>query len=307
MIYALGCSLEIVRTVLRNATNDIYVCKEKSRQNGSLYTCIRIKKEEMQKEILNILANQQELLNNVDYVGSFVLEGTLNLLFLYHNERKLDAFLELYINSFELRCKVCKSLIGGCQTSGFPIEWIYLLLDSKNVNVNPDGSVYFNYFIDFECLYKVNELSNASFNKLAESVFAILSKEYKHIYNIEKYPKELRLFHKKMTTDRFNSFNDFYKYLAVMPKELTREESLIYKLKKIYSLIKKLFDEYATRAAVIILVVAASVFCIKDIINRDKKAAVFNEVSAAKAEPYKGVYDIGTVKVHETSDKEVNR
>lgn len=302
MIYGLGFSLEIVRIVLENEMNIIYVCKDKSSQSGLFYTCITIKEKQIQKEVLNFLIRQEEIKRSTDYIGNFVFEESLNLLFLYRKEKRLETYIEMYADSFEKRCYLCKRLVGSAQATQFPIEWLYMILSSNNINVNADGSIYFNYFLDFASLYKLKEIKGASFNKLAECLFIVLSKGYEKVYNPQKYPKDLRLFYKKMMMEGFDDFTEFYKYLNMMPRELEKEEGIGYWLKKTYVYFKKQAVVHGGTAIILILIIVTGIFCIDGIIKKNKEVEAFNQAKASQIEPYKGLYDIGTVRVHQTDD-----
>lgn len=95
MIPALGMELETVRTVLQNQVNDIYVCTDLSGETGVFYTVIAIRDAAVRKTVTEKLNTGRLFFSNQDFLGSFVYESRLNLVFrYYHRKSPVSAGLE---------------------------------------------------------------------------------------------------------------------------------------------------------------------------------------------------------------------
>ena len=304
MIYALNRSFEIVRTVLSNNINDIYVCKEADEHIGSFYTMITVKEEQMKKRLVAFFTEEASIRTNNDYIGSFVLENYFNILFTYHEEKKLYNYLNIYTTPFEEKKLICIQMVSGAIAAKLPIGMLCALLKPDNININKNKTIYFNYFIDFAGL-KTEEEEKSRYTYLGEIVFSILSKDYEHIYNINRYPKELRLFYKKLRTDGFSSFSQIYKYLHFLPKELVDERNIWQRIKLFWYTIRERVKAYSFWVVIVIVVGITLIFSMSQLQKRFDAIAVMKEMKMNNSNSYDGMYEIGTVKVHtiQTSEK----
>lgn len=301
MIQVLGRSLEAVRIVIDNDINVVYVCKE-GHGEELFYTLISIKDRDVQKNVLKLLTQDDSIKENKDYVGHFVLKDTLNLLFYYKKEQCLFTYLDLYGDSFKKQVYIAKTLINACVGTRLPYEIVHLLLDEKNINLNPEGTVYFNYFIDFKNFNKL-ETSNQKLDVLAGIVFKILAKDYEEIYNVEKYPKDLRLFYKKLQADGFTTYNQLYKYTNLMPEYLEKEKGFWYKLKRIIQRIQFQFKKYSFPVVLLIIVGITFLACFDAFKMRYEAKQEVVQKEEIK-ETYDGLYTIGTVEIQPIENEE---
>lgn len=296
MIYALNRSFKIVRTVYKSEVNDIYVCKAMQDQTGHFYTLITFKEEHIKKELVNFFAEEERLKTNNDFIGSFASENCFNMLFNYHEERKLFTYLETYRTSFGEKKYICQQLVSAVIASKLPASMIPILLKPSNINVNKNKTIYFNYFMEFTNFEKNKETNHYTY--LSEIVFEILAKGYENIYNENHYPKELRLFYKKLKAEGFNSFSQIYKYLNLLPEELVDEKSLLYTLRSFWWRIKAQVKIYSFWVVVGIVIAVTSVFTMDQLNRRFQAVQTMKEVQLQNANVYDGMYEIGTVKVH---------
>ncbi|WP_054741135.1 hypothetical protein [Cellulosilyticum ruminicola] len=171
MIYTADYTLEIRRVVLENEVNTVYICSDKRSLDRVLYTCICVSQMHLQKRILAEVMQGGLFKNNRDYKGHFIYEGTLNLLFTYQKEQLMQTYMDLYIDTFKKKKLLCKKLVGLCQTLEIDGRWLSLLLKPNCMNLNKDGSIYFNYFVDLRPLvYKNNTSETLVFKLLGEQI-----------------------------------------------------------------------------------------------------------------------------------------
>ena len=100
MFVALNMELDIVRTVLNNEINDIYVCTDLKNGTGVFYTMISIKSANFRKLIAERMQTSGLFFGNKDYMGSFVFVNQLNLVFRYYHENLLSMMGSVYLYSF---------------------------------------------------------------------------------------------------------------------------------------------------------------------------------------------------------------
>ena len=145
MIPALGMELETVRTVLQNQVNDIYVCTDLSGETGVFYTVIAIRDAAVRKTVTEKLNTGRLFFSNQDFLGSFVYESRLNLVFRYYHENLLSLLGGVYLAEF-VQCKrAALNLIAACAESGADADLGILLLHDRNINVTRDGGIQFNW------------------------------------------------------------------------------------------------------------------------------------------------------------------
>lgn len=306
MIYALGYALEQVRTVLKNDTNDIYIYKKREEGINTFYTCVCIKNDEIKKKVLLTLSSYPNIAKNMDYVGQFILQGHLNLLFLYHEERKIASYIEVCGGSFEQSYKICMNLVRECQASHFPTNWLLMLLQQENINVTEGGEVYFNYFLDFDRFLHAAYLKETGFDQLAYTIFEILSRPYWRIHKLSKYPKELRLLNNKMNHQGFNSYADFYEYLKLLPEKLESEQGVIYKLKLIFSKVRRGIKKYAPIVMMGGIICIAVIYSLFQIHTRNELREA-NKAVEEEMQTYKKMYCIGTVEIQKVDEVEESK
>ena len=205
MFPALNMELEIVRTVLENEINDIYVCTDLLKNTGVFYTMISIRDTRYRKMVTENLNKSRLFFSNRDFLGSFIYENRLNLVFRYYHENLLSLMGGVYLVEFTDCKRAALNLISACAECGAGPDMGMLLLEDRNINITKDGDIQFNYFLDFSnCSNDMDE--GAYLAKVAETVFGILDLNYRGRYESpDQYPDDLRLFYLKMTTTGFTS------------------------------------------------------------------------------------------------------
>ena len=181
MFPALNMELEIVRTVLQNEVNDIYVCTDLLKDTGVFYTMISIRDTGCRKIMAEKLNTDRMFFSNRDFIGSFVYESRLNLVFRYYHENLLSLLGGVYLAEFTDCKRAALNLAAACAECGADPDLGMLLLDERNINVTRDGDIQFNYFLDFAELNPGIE-EGAWLRKAAGTIFGILELNYKGRY-----------------------------------------------------------------------------------------------------------------------------
>lgn len=228
MFPALNMELEIVRTVLQNEVNDIYVCTDVRKNTGVFYTMISIHDTRYRKIVTEKLNTERIFFSNRDFVGSFIYENRLNLVFNYYHENLLSLLGGVYLAEFSDCRKAALGLVAACAESGAGPDMGALLLDQRNINITKDGEIQFNYFMDFSGMEPGGE-EKRYLDAVAVAAFRILELNYKGRYDSpENYPDSLRLFYLKMTTTGFSSIGHMISTIRSMPEKLVEMRGIFW-------------------------------------------------------------------------------
>ena len=149
MFPALEMELEIVRTVLHNEVNEVYVCKDLKKNTGVFYTLISIRDTKFRKIMAEKLNTERLFFSNNDFIGSFIYADRLNLVFRYYHENLLSLLGGVYLAEFKECKESALRLVAAYAQCGADAELGMLLLQDRNINITKEGEVYFNYFLDF--------------------------------------------------------------------------------------------------------------------------------------------------------------
>ncbi|MDO4261630.1 MAG: hypothetical protein Q4C82_06090 [Eubacteriales bacterium] len=228
MFPALNMELEIVRTVFENPVNDVYVCTDTLKDTGVFYTLVSIHDPGCRKTVTEKLNRSRLFFSNRDFLGSFIYENRLNLVFRYYHENLLSLLGGVYLAEFADCKRAALGLIAACAECGAGADMGMLLLDDRNINITRDGEIQFNYFLDFSKLQPGMEESRY-LRRTAEKVFGILELNYKGKYESpDSYPGDLRLFYMRMTTTGFLSMGHMISAVRNMPDKLVETRGLLW-------------------------------------------------------------------------------
>lgn len=218
MFHALNMDLNIIRTVIKNQTNEISVCTDQKRDAEVFYTLISVFSVEITKYLIQKINSEGLFTSNQDYIGSFTFKDSFNLVFRYRAEKRLGSGEAAYATSFARRKELAGKLIVACAETEITGAVGCLLLAERNVNLSPQGEVYFNYFMDFGALSEREE-GTVFYSRLAGCAFDIMTREYNLRYDgqIDEYPSELQVFYRKNQEKKFQSFNHLLTFLNMLP------------------------------------------------------------------------------------------
>ena len=200
MFPALDMELEIVRTVLHTDVNDVYVCTDLKKNTGVFYTMVSVKGARYRKLVTEKLNTERLFFSNSDFVGSFVYEDRLNLVFRYYHENLLSLMGGVYLLEFTDCKKAAMNLIAAYAQCGADSEMGNLLLQDRNINISRDGEVQFNYFLDFSALNSEDKNALALSRRLRNQYPNANYDEFV-LYDCRKYKDFLKLFHTKFTIE----------------------------------------------------------------------------------------------------------
>ncbi|MEG1943687.1 MAG: hypothetical protein RR049_07695 [Angelakisella sp.] len=218
MIEALNMQLEKVRTVLLNEVNEVSVCVDQKRESGVFYTMISITSPSVRLQVAGMLAADSSLATSSDFVGSFSHGDSLSLVFLYRQENLLSRSEAIYATDFARRKQLAEGLLVALAETQIIGSMGLLLLTDRNINISSDGSVYFNYFMDFDRWQPHTEEAQF-YAEVSRHCFDILSREYQARYgsNLRDYPGELQVLAKKTQLRSFTSFNTILTLIQSIP------------------------------------------------------------------------------------------
>lgn len=289
MYRALDMELLIVRTVLKNETCEVSVCKDQKRDSSEFYTLVSVSEDAMRRELARRTAQGTLFAENSDFIGSFTFQNCLNLVFSYREENRLAGREEEYCKSFADRRKLSVSLLAACVEMGSPDDIGRLLLSEENINVAPGGDIYFNYFLDFSRFKR--ETSSAGFFLAAGTqVYEILSGGYraKTDGDYERYPRELQLFYRKMRANGFTSLSQLLTFVRDLPDEPEEAYTGARRLLKWLGRLKSFYLAHTTEIFLALLVALTLFYVVGQLLARMGK-------EREKTGVYSGIEQIGDV------------
>ena len=290
MFPALNMELEIVRTVLQNEVNDIYVCTDLLKDTGIFYTMISIRDTGCRKIMAEKLNTDRMFFSNRDFIGSFVYESRLNLVFRYYHENLLSLLGGVYLAEFTDCKRAALNLAAACAECGADPDLGMLLLDERNINVTRDGDIQFNYFLDFAELNPGIE-EGAWLRKAAGTIFGILELNYKGRYESpESYPDDLRVFWLKMQTTGFPSLGHIISTIRSMADKPVEMRGILWWIRSHFRRAKGFLFRNSMTAFMTVLVTVTLIYAGVQIYTRARaRRAYENNVS------YNGIEYIGNV------------
>lgn len=290
MFYALNMELEIVRTVLKNDINEVYVCADTSKDTGVFYTMVSVQSVKHRKLIAELMNTENLFLGNKDFVGSFVFSNKLNLVFRYYNENLLSLMANVYLYKFA-ECKTAAvNLVAAFAEAGVNEEIGALLLNPRNINIAKDGSIQLNYFLDF-AEYEENMEQDEFVIRLSEAAFSILELNYKEKYNSpELYPNDLRLYYLKMKRRGFFSMGQIINTIRRMTDSPMEMRGAIWWVRSRVRRTRGFLFRNSMNAFLTILVLVTIVYAGMEIGKRIRANHVFEENMS-----YSGIEYIGDV------------
>ena len=217
MIAVLNMDLEPVRLVLANEVNRIQVCEDRRRAAGVMYTVVSVTAPAARRAAAAFVA-QDALAANADFLGSASQGEALHLVFRYRSENLLASREAIYGVDFVHRRAMAESFLAACAETQLPPELALLLLNGRCLNLSEQGEVYFNYYLDFaDC--RPGRTTADFCRAAAERVFDLLGRPYEEQAegSLNRYPRELVAFHKKMQAGGFATVGAILAAVRAMP------------------------------------------------------------------------------------------
>lgn len=267
MINALGMNLRIIRTVIQNEVNDIYVCTDE-KQSQSQYTMIAIHSKEVAKNIAGRISVSALFEDSRDYVGSFLREDAYHLVFNHTQENLLQGREDIFLANFKDAKLTSLSFLVAMAEAGFPPDIGVLLINKGCISVNKLGMVNLNYFLDFEN-YIPDVTTETYYRKVANYAFDLLSYKYRLKYAvIDDYPYELQVFHKKAQLKSYRSFAQMIADIKKLPEELREQRFGIFRLLDRFYGAKEFFLRNSAKVITVVVVCVTLVYVANQLVNR---------------------------------------
>jgi len=289
MFFALNMELKIIRTVLKNEINEIYVCTDITKSKGNFYTMVSIEEGKYRKMLAEQMNVEGLFLGNKDFIGSFNYSNKLNLVFRYHTENLLSALGGVYLYNFAECKKASANLVAAFAEAGMNSGVGALLLKDQNINVTNEGGIYFNYFLDFAAYAQVT--TEEYVNMVSEKAFEILELKYREKYRSrDMYPSDLRLYDMKMQHQGFTTFGQIIITIRGMADAPVEMRGFVWWVRSRVRRTGNFLFRNTTTAFLTILVIVTAVFAGTEVTKRVRAQKAFeNNVS------YNGIEYIGSV------------
>lgn len=294
MIPALNMHLEDIRVVLKNEVNDITVCRDIKDSGQQFYTMVSIKSDSYRKYITEQMNLGRMFAHCKDFVGSFSVGKELKLLFRYENESLIGNVGSIYLYDF-VRCREAAiSLVSMLAKTGITGQVCKLLLNPRNINVDSEGGVTLNYFLDFQD-YDIDEQGFNDMDYIAQTVFDILERPWKERFNgeIQSYPDELRLFWMKMQNHSFLTYGQIVSQLRAMPDKPIAKQGTVWRIRKWIRGVRSVLFKNPSRIVITLLVITTIVYASWQISMRIKVRRAYEQNISYSALEYVGTVYLG--------------
>lgn len=251
-------SLDVVRIVIENEINDVYICRDENAVSETYYTLIYIKNHETARDFLDAFESCDS--SKTVLIKNFAYQNAFCFLFDYRRERNLEEF---YMGkTFSVyRCEeICLRIVLECISTGIPYPLLYEILKQKQINMSKDNSIYFNYQIDLTDFDKKRDEHDCVIK------CAIIIKELLKIHegtNSISY----NLLNKKIPKNSYVTFNELYKdiKLSVTPD---KEAGIISRIKRFLNKHRLFFFNMFIFMCIVVAILAFMVF-FSQIVFRD--------------------------------------
>lgn len=285
MIVGAGKKLKIIREVLNNSVNKIYICENiGNKYDNEYYTLIRIHDDNVIKDVLKIVYDKDGNVKLPEdmFKGLFVDVDTLNILMTYKEPRKIFLYLKSYMTSEYSQYIIIKNMLYQCLALRVEYPLLYLFLDAENINLDEDFNIFFNGFLNFEKLNSdIDE--KKCVQKCCEIIDEILNSNLE--LTNKSHVKAINLFIKKKRNNVYKRIIDIYNDFKIQEKKYKQTQSSMLETIKlnIQNIFKNNFKLIVAYIGPVFIILAAIMF----FCNLFKMDLPFTK--------YKGLNMIGTV------------
>ena len=280
-----GKKLKIVREVLNNNVNKIYICENiGDKYDNEYYTLIRIYDDNVIKDLLKVVYDKDGKIKLPDdiFKGLFVDVDTLNILITYKEPRKIFLYLKSYMTSEYSQYIIIKNMLYQCLALRVEYPLLYLFLNAENINLDEDFNIFFNGFLNFE-KFNVDIDEKKCVQKCCEIIDEILNSN-QELAN-KSHVKAINLFIKKKRNNVYKRIIDIYNDFKIQEKKYKQTqnnilETIKFNIQNVFTRNFKLIIAYV--GSILIILAAVMFLC-----NLLKMDLPFTK--------YKGLNIIGTV------------
>ncbi|MDE7323242.1 MAG: hypothetical protein K2N73_11090 [Lachnospiraceae bacterium] len=220
----------VIREVFTGKANDVFVCRN-SKEPAALSKTVWIVKD--RRVAKSLIGNIGDLCEEI-----FMLGEKAGFVFPYFQERPL---LRYYLGTIQnagcVHRQIWLELTAKCITSGIPDAVLNLILNQGQVNIQPDGAVYFGFFVDLSD-YDDSVCEQDNVTDCAKLFMELSCLEYK-ANTISSFSAQAAvLLNKKLVRKEYHEWMQLYRDIKLISKLDETRDKRIAVLKKFETLKK---------------------------------------------------------------------
>ena len=282
-IQTLNADYEVIQILRKDVRKDVLLVKKADLSNTEKYMFVIIKQKKDIRLFLSFCADLKQNMSFDDFLDFFPKDGQLYMLFKYYDSRTIEerAFAESI--SLKEKLSITRNLIQRMIFLNVPVYLMYETLDRRNLRVDENGMVYFNYH-----LYDVEKFGNITLQDIWERLYLLLIRLFeKELYDkscpcLEEWLEQLQMKKHESYMELMQTYEPVYKNLMEIDQ---KNEIKPYRMEfRIWDWIKSKFVylKYIAMAAV----AAGLIWFLADTILHPEypEADVFNYVSIGTLE-----------------------
>ncbi|MCR5777166.1 MAG: hypothetical protein K6G84_07105 [Lachnospiraceae bacterium] len=227
MVLATGYEqLNILQVLRESDSYNEYVVETLGSFNGDYRLVWMVKDHNMASRLV-------KMLHEIKLCSIFSSDGSTCFSFPYEQSRPIERFY--YKNAFKREDKnsVIRAVVVLCMTEKLPESILYRLLSEKQIMLNKDKSVYFNYAVELENIDEKHTEAECVM-KCASLIIDLLDTDDKQ----DKVSRELIL--KKYLRNEYRRWVDLYRDIKLVTVNL-KKKSIKDEVKKVAVSKKELF------------------------------------------------------------------
>lgn len=243
--------LTIIRRVYHN--DNIEINLTRNGLKSKLYTTLIIKDSDLINNTIKLFSSLRDNENFKDFKECFFKNRQLYVLFEYRDEYpvKIQDLSEIPTKQ---KADIVKRILTQCIMLNIPLCIIYDILFKDNMNMDPSGQIYFNYF-----LKSIDRYNNITIKDVGKRLSTILINIFAEEIENEVC-SDLKNFIYKCENGEFNEIVDIYKdYIKIYDMLMTIETIEKQSKKNILDKYKEIVKEIAGKIMPVFILAALSV------------------------------------------------
>lgn len=245
-INTLNGTIFVVRKVYDNEGLEVNICKYKKLSEDKLYTIVILKSSNIIKKSIEFFYLLRENHKFDDFIECFSQNSKLYIVFKYHGDATIN-YEEVSEMPLMQRVEITKQLLSLIVLLDLPKEILYDIFSNNNINLNPNGKVYFSYYLKNIDMYEKvtekhaikkmglffrkifpQELMNDSVKNFKELVYRCENGKYKNILDIySDYVNNYKNFKESLNLKEVKEPNIFIKFLNSAMNMFNKVKSIL--------------------------------------------------------------------------------
>ncbi len=239
----------IIKKAYSDDSFEINLCKsEEDEKEEKLYTVITLKNQEVIRNTIGMFSSLRQNHKFVDFVECFSRGSHLYIVFLYYEEVPLN-FEDIIDVPLMERFEIVKQLLSLIIILNIPAPIIYDVLSKENINFDPSGKIYFNYFL--KGVDKYNTLNNSScLRRIGHIITNIFCEEFQN-----NTVEDLRILGDKCKNAEYKNVMEVYSDYVNLYDSFLRSLSIVKetKLSWIKKILNKILDVFNKLKPILII------------------------------------------------------